>query len=71
MYTPLMVVTNIVIFCMQTKLELLSSRMQESQILRANIASLPLETRTSNALVDAVGDRSWSLNLKKEHEVLS
>lgn len=49
------------------RLDLLSSRMQESQTLRANIASLPLEICTST--VGAVGHRSLSVNLRKEHEV--
>lgn len=43
--------------------------MQESQTLRANIASLPLEICTSTA--GAVGHRSLSVNLAKDHEVLS
>ncbi|KAI3457695.1 hypothetical protein Pfo_014358 [Paulownia fortunei] len=51
------------------RLQLLSSRIQESQVLRENIASQPLETCTTNVQVDAVGDRSLSVNLKKGHEV--
>ncbi|GER33562.1 nucleoid occlusion protein [Striga asiatica] len=50
------------------RLQLLSSRLQESQKLGENIASQPLQTCTS-AVVDAVGDQILSVNLKKEHEV--
>ncbi|KAH6824203.1 hypothetical protein C2S53_011714 [Perilla frutescens var. hirtella] len=49
------------------RLDLLSSRMLESQTLRTNIASLPLEICTST--VGGVGQRSLYVNLTKEHEV--
>ncbi|KAL0400257.1 UNVERIFIED_CONTAM: hypothetical protein Sradi_2369000 [Sesamum radiatum] len=51
------------------RLQILSSRVQESLILRANILSNPLGTHTTNVLVDAVGDRSLSVSLKDGHEV--
>ncbi|XP_057792894.1 uncharacterized protein LOC131009519 isoform X2 [Salvia miltiorrhiza] len=49
------------------RLDLLSSRMQDSKILKANMASLPLGICTST--VGAVGHRLLSVNLRKEHEV--
>ncbi|KAK6116318.1 hypothetical protein DH2020_049945 [Rehmannia glutinosa] len=51
------------------RLQLLSSRIKESQVLRENNGSQPLEGCTTNVLVDAVGDRTLSVNLKKGHEV--
>ncbi|KAL0444915.1 UNVERIFIED_CONTAM: hypothetical protein Slati_2214200 [Sesamum latifolium] len=51
------------------RLQILSSRVQESLILRANILSNPLGTHTTNVLVDAVGDQSLSVTLKDGHEV--
>ncbi|KAK4397760.1 hypothetical protein Sango_1251500 [Sesamum angolense] len=51
------------------RLQILSSRVHESLILRANILSNPLGTHTTNVLVDAVGDRSLSVRLKDGHEV--
>ncbi|CAA0808413.1 Unknown protein [Striga hermonthica] len=50
------------------RLQLLRSRLQESQKLGENIASQPLQTCTS-AVVDAVGEQTLSVNLKKEHEI--
>ncbi|KAL0451229.1 UNVERIFIED_CONTAM: hypothetical protein Slati_1101000 [Sesamum latifolium] len=51
------------------RLQILSSRVQESLILRANILSNPLGTHTTNVLVNAVGDQSLSVTLKDGHEV--
>ncbi|KAL0304919.1 UNVERIFIED_CONTAM: hypothetical protein Sangu_3060700 [Sesamum angustifolium] len=52
------------------RLQILSSRVQESLILGANILSNPLGTHTTNVLVDAVGDRSLSVRLKDGHEIV-
>ncbi|KAL3633675.1 hypothetical protein CASFOL_022437 [Castilleja foliolosa] len=49
------------------RLQLLSSRIEESQKLGEDIASQPSQTAT-NSIVDAVCDRSLSVNLKKGHE---
>ncbi|KAL6570495.1 hypothetical protein OROGR_000045 [Orobanche gracilis] len=51
------------------KLQLLSSRIQESQKLGETIASQSLQRCTNNVVVDAVGDRTLSVNLVKGHEV--
>ncbi|KAK4437472.1 hypothetical protein Salat_0081100 [Sesamum alatum] len=51
------------------RLQILSSRVQESLILRANCLSNPLGACTTNVLVDAVGDRSSSVSLKDGHQV--
>ncbi|KAL6506791.1 hypothetical protein OROHE_022228 [Orobanche hederae] len=51
------------------KLQLLSSRIQESQKLGEHIASQSLQRCTNNVVVDAVGDRTLSINLVKGHEV--
>ncbi|GFQ07108.1 hypothetical protein PHJA_002854900 [Phtheirospermum japonicum] len=50
------------------RLQLLSSRIEESQKLGEDIASLPSQTCTINVIVDAVCDRTLSVNLKKGHE---
>ncbi|KAL1555438.1 hypothetical protein AAHA92_11176 [Salvia divinorum] len=49
------------------RLDLLSSRMEDSKTLRANMALLPMSICTST--VGAVGNRLLSVNLTKEHEV--
>ncbi|KAL6529838.1 hypothetical protein OROGR_015461 [Orobanche gracilis] len=51
------------------KLQLLSSRIQKSHKLGENIASQSLQRCTNNFVVDAVGDRTLSINLVKGHEV--
>ncbi|XP_042009596.1 uncharacterized protein LOC121758241 [Salvia splendens] len=49
------------------RLHLLSSRMEDSKTIRANMALLPMGICTST--VGAVGNRLLSVNLTKEHEV--
>ncbi|KAL8478032.1 hypothetical protein ACS0TY_030074 [Phlomoides rotata] len=51
------------------RLELLNYRMQESQNLGANIASLRAVTCPSNVQVEAVADQALSVNLKKDDVV--
>ncbi|KAL3849111.1 hypothetical protein ACJIZ3_010993 [Penstemon smallii] len=65
---PIYFVTCIVTFCMQKRLQLLSSKIQEARRLKTNISSQTLKARTSNVLVDAVSDRSLSDNFQKDHE---
>lgn len=54
---------------MQKRLQILNSRIKESQMLKENTMPQPLKMCTTNFLVDAVGDRP--VNLMKGHEVLS
>ncbi|KAL3646150.1 hypothetical protein CASFOL_011330 [Castilleja foliolosa] len=50
------------------RLQLLSSRIEESQNLREDIASQPSQICATNVVVDVVGDRTLSVNLRKGHE---